>query len=137
MCTEDRIPWLAHVPVHSLLREVWSASDAWLIGHYVIMPDHLHLFAAPNPIWEGETSAEPRVEPPSFDNWVRYWKSQFTKHHGNIVHQWQTDHWDRRLRREESYADKSEYVRNNPVRHGLVSDSALWPYRGQLHDLKW
>lgn len=133
MCTKDRTPWLANAAVHSLLREVWSAADAWLIGQYVIMPDHLHLFATPNPVWEGEAPAEPQ----SFDSWVRYWKSQFTKRHGKVEHHWQTDHWDRRLRREESYADKWEYVRNNPIRHGLVSDRAQWPYQGQLHDLKW
>jgi len=33
-------------------------------------------------------------------------------------------------------ADKWEYVRNNPVRHGFVSDRGSWPYQGQLHDLK-
>jgi len=53
-------------------------ADTRLIGQYVLMPDHLHLFAAPNPVGEGEAPAEPR----SFDSWVRYWKSQFTKHHG-------------------------------------------------------
>jgi putative transposase len=133
VCTKDRSPWLANAAVHSLLREAWSTADAWLIGRYVIMPDHLHLFAAPNPVWEGEAPAEPQ----SFDSWVRYWKSQFTKRHRKVEHQWQTDHWDRRLRREESYADKWEYVRNNPVRHGFVSDRAQWLYQGQLHDLKW
>ena len=88
VCTKDRTPWLANAAVHSMLREVWSTADAWLIGQYVIMPDHLHLFAAPNPAWEGEAPAEPQ----SFDSWVRYWKSQFTKHHGKVEHQWQTDH---------------------------------------------
>jgi len=48
---------------------------------YVIIADHLHLFAAPNPVWEGEAPAEPQ----SFDSWVRYWKSQFTKHHGRSI----------------------------------------------------
>src|ERR1051326_2834423 len=134
VCTKDRSPWLANAEVHSLLREVWSGADAWLIGQYVIMPEHLHLFAAPNPVWEGEvreglaTPVGAPAEPPSFDSWVRYWKSQFTKRHGNVEHQWQPDHWDRRLRREESYAGKWEYVRNNPVRHALVSDSGLWPH---------
>ena len=59
VCTKDRSPWLANAAVHSLLREAWSTADAWLIGRYVIMPDHLHLFAAPNPVWEGEAPAEP------------------------------------------------------------------------------
>lgn len=33
---------------------------------------------------------------------------------------WQQDYWDRQLRSGESYAEKWNYVRNNPVRHGLV-----------------
>jgi hypothetical protein len=38
-----------------------------------------------------------------------------------LEHRWQTDHWDRRLRSDESYAEKWEYVRCNAVRHGLVA----------------
>ena len=34
--------------------------------------------------------------------------------------EWQSDHWDTRLRSGESYDAKWEYVRNNPVRAGLV-----------------
>jgi putative transposase len=133
VCTKDRAPWLADAAIHLLLREVWTSSDAWLVGFYAILPDHIHLFASPNISWKDRAT----TEPPSFDNWARYWKSKFTKRHGNPAHCWQVDHWDRRLRREENYANKWEYVRNNPVRHGLVLDSAQWPYQGKLHDLKW
>jgi REP element-mobilizing transposase RayT len=133
LCSKHRQAWLANRQVHALLRKVWSEADAWLVGQYVIMPDHVHLFAAPNPSWEGEAPAEP----PSFDNWVRYWKSQFTKRHGDVSHGWQSDYWDRRLRSQESYADKWDYVRNNPVRHGLTATASEWPYQGKLYDLSW
>jgi putative transposase len=133
LCSKDRQPWLADEQVHRLLRKVWSEADAWLVGRYVIMPDHIHLFASPNSSWKCKTP----TEPPSFDNWVRYWKSQFTKIHGDASHRWQTDHWDRRLRSQESYADKWDYVRNNPVRHGLIGVANEWPYQGKLHDLIW
>jgi putative transposase len=119
------------------LRQVWIIADGWLVGRYVILPDHLHLFAAPNPKWEGEAPAEPPIEPPALDAWIRYWKSQFTKQHGNSSHRWQTDHWDRRLRTGESYADKWEYVRNNPVRHGLVAGADAWPHQGELNGFGW
>jgi putative transposase len=125
VCTKHRQPWLAAKNVHDLLYETWKRADAWLVGRYVVMPDHIHLFAAP--------SASPRP----FDNWVRFWKSQFTKAHQVREHQWQADHWDTRLRSWESYDSKSMYVSNNPVRHGLVSKSMDWPFQGQLNELRW
>ncbi|MBI3919804.1 MAG: hypothetical protein HY318_00195 [Armatimonadetes bacterium] len=125
VCTKDRRGWLATDKNHALLVKVWTEATAWLVGRYVIMPDHIHLFAVP-----GQMEIE-------FDNWVRYWKSQFSKQHHGHSHRWQTDHWDTRLRSSESYEEKWEYVRNNPVRHGLVERSEDWPYQGEIHVLPW
>lgn len=125
VCTADHRPWLATAEVHLLLREVWEEASAWLVGRYVIMPSHLHLFAG-----LGE------LELP-LDNWVRYWKSQFTRRHGRPEHRWQAGHWDTRLRRSESYDGKWEYVRGNPVRHRLVAHEDDWEFQGELHELAW
>jgi putative transposase len=125
VCTQDRRPWLAASAVHEALRQVWTEARAWLVGRYVIMPDHVHLFAAP-----GELTIP-------FDHWVRYWKSQFTRQHRVREHSWQVDHWDRRLRREDGYDAAWEYVVNNPVRKGLVAHSEEWPYQGTLFELRW
>jgi putative transposase len=125
VCTKDRRPWLATPERHALLRAVWSEASAWLVGRYVLTPDHLHLFAGLGP-----------QELP-LDNWVRYWKSRFSKRQGNHGQRWQTDHWDTRLRTEDSYEEKWEYVRNNPVRHCLVSRAEDWPYQGKIHSLRW
>ena len=125
VCTQSRVPWLATDEVHALLRDVWTRASAWLVGRYVVMPDHVHLFAAP-----GGAGIV-------FDNWVRYWKSQFTKAHLRSDHAWQTDHWDRRLRDGESYEEKWEYVRLNPVRHGLVARPEDWAFQGELNPLPW
>src|ERR1700722_13377912 len=66
ICTKDRSPWLASPDVHELLRQVWSEATAWMVGRYVLMPDHLHLFASPGQ--------------PEFllERWITYWKSQFS-----------------------------------------------------------
>ncbi len=125
ICTKDRQPWLAKPEIHDLFRSIWENAAAWLVGKYVIMPDHIHTFVAPGQM------ALP------LDNWVRYCKSQFSKKHQEPDHRWQTDYWDTRLRSWESYADKWEYVRNNPVRHGLVKVADDWPFQGQIHDLHW
>jgi len=125
ICTKDRIPWLANPTCHTLLCQVWVESSAWLVGRYVIMPDHIHLFAAPN------------VRNIDFDSWVAYWKRKFSLAAQNPSLRWQRDHWDRRMRSNESYAEKWDYVRNNPVRHGLVGNSDDWPYQGELNILTW
>jgi len=41
---------------------------------------------------------------------------------------WQKSFWDVQLRRGKSYDAKWEYVRANPVWHGLVSQPEDWPY---------
>lgn len=138
VCTKDRKPWLANSEVHELLRTVWIDAKAWLVGRYVLMPDHVHLFCAP--CEEGSAGASPSQSEaalPPLENWVRYWKSQFTKRGQSTQRRWQSDHWDTRLRKEESYEAKWDYVRNNPVRAGLVVQPDDWPYSGELHALRW
>ena len=125
VCAAKRERWLGTRAVHEALVSVWKSARAWLVGGYVIMPDHLHLFAVP-----GE------IELP-LDNWVRYWKSQYSKHFATEGQAWQVDHWDRRLRREEHYDDAWEYVRQNPVRAGLVANPDAWPFQGVLHEFRW
>jgi hypothetical protein len=36
------------------------------------------------------------------------------------------------LRSDESYAEKWNYVRENPVRAGLVRNASEWPYQGEI-----
>jgi hypothetical protein len=36
-----------------------------------------------------------------------------------------------------SYAEKRQYVSNNPVRHGYVRRAEDWPYQGELNVLEW
>jgi hypothetical protein len=44
--------------------------------------------------------------------------------------------WDRRLRADESYNQKWDYMRNNPVRHGHCKKSDDWPHQGEIHELR-
>lgn len=125
VCTKDRSCWLANDAVHQLLREVWLEADTWLMGRYVIIPDHIHFFAA------ATRSAI------SYDNWVKYWKSQFTKRHKTPEHRWLTDHWDVRVRTETMYVEKWDYMLQNPMRAGLVKKPEDWPWQGVIHELSW
>jgi putative transposase len=125
VCTKGRRPWLATPHNHVGLRDTWTEAKAWAVGRYVLMPDHLQLFAAPG-----------LLEIP-LENWIKYWKSQFTKKRRRVDQEWQLNHWDTRLRSGESYDDKWSYVRENPVRAGLVAVAEDWPYQVELNVLAW
>ena len=110
------------------LVDAWLEADTWLVGRYVVMPDHIHLFCAPGV-----------SEYPSVKKWVEYWKSvsASTWPHPEDGKLWQRDCWDRQLRTGDSYDEKWEYVRRNPVRAGLVTDPDDWPWQGELNKLMW
>jgi putative transposase len=125
VCTEGRVPWLVEKGAHELLMESWAEADAWVIGYYLLMPDHLHLFCAPR-----------NLEIP-LERWVRLWKRSFTLKAQNVNWKWQAHEWDTRLRRSESYREKWDYIRQNPVRKGLVRNADEWPHQGMLNVLAW
>ena len=108
-CTAKRRRILASPAAHEAILAAWHRAMKWRVGRYVIMPDHVHFFCAPN-----------EFHPSSLEKWMSFWKSNTTRYLGEIGGSvWQRHHWDRQLRRAESYDDKWEYVRSNPVRHGL------------------
>lgn len=92
------------------------------------MPDHLHLFCAPA-----------TFPPEDFRSWLRFWKAHVSRVWPSPNEQpiWQQDGWDTQLRKGDSYTEKWNYVRQNPVRAGLVTDPDDWPYQGELHSLPW
>jgi len=45
---------------------------------------------------------------------------------------WQEGFFDHILRNDESMRQKWEYIRQNPVRAGLITDPKDWPYQGEI-----
>jgi putative transposase len=164
LCVKDRLPILANDEFHDAFRDVASAAAAWLLGRYVIMPDHIHFFAG----YTGQDIP--------YENWVKYLKSQLTRALGGrgsrpggrgsrpggrgsrraekrvpgpgsagaspspaglAELRWQSDHWDTRIRNPDAYEQKWLYVINNPLRKGLVAKPEDWPYQGELFPLRW
>ena len=78
----------------------------------MLMPDHVHLLVS-----------FPREKPMRIV--VSKWKEWTAK---SLRIEWQRDFFEHRLRRDESYREKADYVLNNPVRAGLVADWENWPY---------
>jgi putative transposase len=128
VCTKNRKRILADRIIHNWLRETWQVNTSWLMGKYMIMPDHIHFFCAP-----GE------LHPPPLAGWIKFWKSHAARlwPHAEQAPVWQREAWDTQLRRHESYDSKWEYVSTNPVRAGLVRNAEDWPYQGELNELRW
>jgi putative transposase len=125
VCTDRRSRWLADADVQSALHEIWrNEAAAWLVSEYLLMPDHLHLFCAP-------VNFDTAIE-----RWISFWKNCFTKRR-LVQGRFQRGGFHHRLRHAESYEDKWNYVRANPVRAGLVDEPDQWPFRGQVHNIRW
>jgi len=120
-------------------------ADAWSVGRFIIMPDHLHLFCEP--------ARWPRV---GIKRWSSYLKERITKRLNASVKseldcyalpdgneqtdsswQWQSDCWDTQIRSRQHYEEKWGYVRENPVRKGLAIQPDDWPWQGDLNVLCW
>ncbi|HSU86633.1 MAG TPA: hypothetical protein VLI42_07870 [Chthoniobacterales bacterium] len=127
VCTQDRKRILANPEAVVLLRDSWRSANSWMVGRFILMPDHLHLFCAP---------AENLTRP--LGQWVRYWKTLASRRWPRRREQpiWQLDFWDTQLRRGAHYDEKWEYVRQNPVRGGLVAAADDWPHQGELNELR-
>ena len=125
ICCAKRKPWLTTDKHHKVLLDIWQDTSHWVVGRYVLMPDYLHLFAAPQ-----ATAVD-------FESWVKYFKSQFTKRNRDNSCIWQTGHWDTRIRDHEHYEEKSIYMFNNPVRAELVNAASDWKFKGVVHELRW
>ena len=124
VCSQRREKILATTVVHAALLGAWNKADRWMIGGYVVMPGHIHFFCSPKDI-------SIAIEP-----WITVWKREFRRALGVDAPRFQTDGFHHRLRGEESYAEKWEYVRVNPVRAGLVERPEDWPYQGVLNELR-
>jgi putative transposase len=128
VCVDKRRPLLARPEIAALFVRIWSQADRWHVGRFVLMPDHLHLFCAP--------AVFPAT---SLQEWVEYWRgccSRFWPHEKEKP-VWQRGFFDHQLRTGESYSEKCHYVRENPVRAGLVAQSDSWPFQGEMYKLSW
>lgn len=154
VCAEKRDPWLNDANVHSTLHRIWEQeATAWLVSDYLLMPDHLHLFCAPG--WmpgqapgrdalcasssletRGRGLAQQGPTSVPIERWVGYWKERFAKTHGRTGG-FQKGGFHHRLRDGASYTQKWHYVRENPLRAGLVARPEDWPYQGRVHEIHW
>jgi putative transposase len=125
---------LANDSVHAAFRNYAERGLKFNVatGRYVLMPDHIHVFI--------------RI---GRDMTLRRWEGGLKQCLGKALsalgHEpttipgaklksfWQPGFFDHLLRRDESYAQKWDYVWRNPVRAKLVERPEDWPYQGEIH----
>ena len=123
--TWDRVRVLAGEGVHRAFRAHalrGLKEFAIEVGRYTILPDHVHLFVRGGPNFAPT-------------KWVGGLKRSMGKliragqPHEDL---WQPGCFDRLVRHGESYEAKWAYVRENPVRAGLVRSADDWPFQGEI-----
>ncbi len=124
-CTAERRQLLDQPPVHAVFAAFSKAagSRGVFVGRYVLMPDHVHCFAAFRP------------DSPSLSRWMQSLKVKLAEvllKIGCAAPYWQKGFFDHVLSSAESYAEKWEYVRLNPVRARLVERARIGPIRARF-----
>ena len=123
---KDRVPWIGQPIVQADLARLWRhTATAWRVGYYLLMPDHLHLFCAPYDLHF------------PIDTWITFWKRSFSRLHPDRPWQWQRGAFHHRIRDRIEFEEKLTYVRENPVRNGLVRAPADWPLQGHVYPMLW
>jgi len=134
LVTYRRQPFLTtHI---DLLREAFRQSSAhyrYRIDAIVILPDHLHMIITPE-----NASEYPKI--------IHYIKrhfvyglpntvkqtakllltpSQYRRRHSGI---WQSRYYEHTIRNEQDLHEKTVYIRNNPIKHGICDAWDKWKY---------
>ena len=128
--TYKRLPLLARPEIHDVFRDYCFRAQEHdvAVGRYVIMPNHVHLFVALPPA--GVT----------LPNWMQMLRTVLGKTLLRVGFQkphWQEGFFDHVLRNSESYSQKWDYVRMNPVRAGLCQEAEEWPYQGEIVSIRY
>jgi putative transposase len=110
ICITPRCKALANDSAWNAICETLNRLDKWNTYCVMTMPDHVHLLTAP---FDRELSVA------AFLKWFKRW---FNEAYGvREAWRWQPGGFDRLFRTSESIHEKWNYIRENPVRAGLVA----------------
>jgi REP element-mobilizing transposase RayT len=117
LCQKDRLPLLANQAFASVFEAVLGMATHWEHEAWVIMPDHIHILAGPKSRAYGVS------------DWSRFVKVRSQRLFPSITG-WQRGVFDHLLRSSDLGQGRWDYLRNNPVRAGLVDNWWEWPFFG-------
>ena len=90
----------------------YQATRRWFLHLFLIMPDHIHMLVHVPP---ERTLADV----------IGHWKSYLTTQHGI---RFQANFFDTRIRDQEHFAEKWDYICKNPMAKGLAATPREWPH---------
>jgi len=115
LCVAKRRPVLSSAAIFEAARNFCTTHPHWFTHALVIMPDHLHALASPfdreAKVTQYSAGLKRTIKKTAGGEW-----------------RWQEGAFDRLLREDESLMQKWFYLRENPVRAGLVGTWQQWPY---------
>ena len=114
-CKSRHANRLCHNSVADIIFETarrYHDSARWYVKLLLLMPDHLHMLIG----FPGDAKLSGIVRD------VKRITSRMAKI------KWQRGFFDHRLRHDESETEKFQYIRQNPVRAGLIGTEDEWPF---------
>ena len=123
VCVIPRRNALANDAAWCALSQTLQRMDQWNSYCVLMMPDHIHLLTVPR---ERELSVA------AFLKCMKRWFNELYDLPQPC--RWQPGGFDRLLCTSESIYEKWNYIRENPVRAGLVGHWKQWPYRKGFFD---
>ena len=91
----------------------------YLLHEFVLMPDHLHLLLTPSSTNSLEKSMQFIKGGSSY---------RLNQQRGHKIDLWHTGFHDWTIRDGSDWEAKAQYIRENPVKAGLVERAEDWPY---------
>ena len=116
LCVLGKRSVLANDTAFAAFQQAIGRLIGWTVIAGLLMPDHVHVLVAPR-----DREAAVGNLSGALKRWIRQ--------ELEATWQWQPGCFDRLLRTEESATQKWLYIRENPVRAGLVQTWQEWPYR--------
>jgi len=129
LCTKDKVEYFKD---NGFYREIIGClihekeKYGFSIYAYCLMPDHLHILLSPKELGR------------SIPDFIGAFKSKTTRtawQRGIRGSLWQSSFYDHILRKDENVKQAAEYIFNNPVRKGMVSQWQEYPYLGMLDEI--
>ena len=91
----------------------YDAIGKWFLWRIVVMPDHVHLMITFD-LSKGIVKT------------LQEWRAYHSK--ANAIH-FQDGFFEHRIRDEDAFVEKCDYMRMNPVEKGWVANPEDWPYQ--------
>jgi len=110
--------WRFHLTDPEIARALMAAAELyhqttkWHLHLFVLMPDHLHALAS-------------FPQEPGMSRTIASWKGYLRRTSGVC---WERNYFDHRLRSDEQFSLKAQYIRMNPVRAGLCGTISEWAW---------